>query len=145
MRGAGLSARKVEYLVDLALHYVKANGSTRPKVFKLQTLGLTKGTNVTIQADGQLFNAESYRKLVICYRNGAPVRLQDVADVYDSIENDKFTAYFMDAGNIRESVVLISDCGSRIADSNAALMGGSWELGRMADFTTCAGMRRMST
>ncbi len=73
-----------------------------------QPTGSIDGTHnaLTIQADGQLFNAESYRKLVICYRNGAPVRLQDVADVYDSIENNKFTAYFMDAGNIRESVVL---------------------------------------
>lgn len=43
----------------------------------------------TIQANGQLTNAAAYRSLIISYKNGAPVRLQDVGQVIDSVQNDK--------------------------------------------------------
>ncbi|MCL5006025.1 MAG: multidrug efflux RND transporter permease subunit [Acidobacteria bacterium] len=39
----------------------------------------------TIAATDQLFKAVQYRPLIIAYRNGAPVRLKDVADVVDSV------------------------------------------------------------
>jgi HAE1 family hydrophobic/amphiphilic exporter-1 len=48
----------------------------------------------TIQASGQLTRAAAYRDMVVTYRNGAPVRLQDVAKVFDSIENDKSAAWY---------------------------------------------------
>ena len=35
----------------------------------------------------QLFKAKEYRPLIVAYRNGAPIRLSDVADVQDSVEN----------------------------------------------------------
>ena len=41
----------------------------------------------TIHTNDQLFSAAQYRDQVITYRNGAPVRLDDVADVIDSVEN----------------------------------------------------------
>ena len=44
--------------------------------------------NFTVQANGQLTNAESYRQLIVAYRNGAPVLLQDLGDVIDSVENN---------------------------------------------------------
>lgn len=43
----------------------------------------------TVQANGQLTNAAAYRSLVVAHRNGAPVRLQDVADVLDSVQVNK--------------------------------------------------------
>jgi hydrophobic/amphiphilic exporter-1 (mainly G- bacteria), HAE1 family len=46
-------------------------------------------TAYNIQANGQLMHAEDYRPLVVAWRNGAPVRLEEVANVIDSIENDK--------------------------------------------------------
>jgi HAE1 family hydrophobic/amphiphilic exporter-1 len=46
-------------------------------------------TAYNIQANGQLMHAEDYRPMVVAWRNGAPVRLEEVADVIDSIENDK--------------------------------------------------------
>ena len=46
-------------------------------------------TAYNIQANGQLMRAEDYRPLVVAWRNGAPVRLEEVANVIDSIENDK--------------------------------------------------------
>ncbi len=41
----------------------------------------------TITATDQLLKAEDYKKLIVMYRNGAAVRLEDVADVEDSVEN----------------------------------------------------------
>jgi multidrug efflux pump len=40
-----------------------------------------------IYANDQAQNADQYRSLVIAYRNGAAVRLSDVAEVVDSVEN----------------------------------------------------------
>ena len=43
----------------------------------------------TVLANGQLFRAPDYGPLVIAYRNGNPVRLNEVARVYGGIEQDK--------------------------------------------------------
>jgi HAE1 family hydrophobic/amphiphilic exporter-1 len=48
----------------------------------------------TIQATGQLYSASAYRPLVVAYRNGAPVRLQDLGRVIDNVENDKVANWF---------------------------------------------------
>jgi HAE1 family hydrophobic/amphiphilic exporter-1 len=40
-----------------------------------------------IKAAGQLMNAAAFRPVVVSYRNGAPVRLEQVANVIDSVEN----------------------------------------------------------
>jgi HAE1 family hydrophobic/amphiphilic exporter-1 len=42
-----------------------------------------------IQANGQLMNAAAFRPMVVAYRNGSPVRLEEIANVIDSVENDK--------------------------------------------------------
>ena len=49
--------------------------------------GLTR-TSV-IRTQGQLFDAEAFGRQIVAYRNGAPVRLSDVATVADSVENNK--------------------------------------------------------
>ena len=41
----------------------------------------------TLADNDQLFDANHYRPLVVAYRNGAPVRLGDIADVQDSVED----------------------------------------------------------
>ena len=48
----------------------------------------------TVQANGQLTDAAQYRRLVVAYRNGAPVRLGDLGRVIDSVENDKLAAWY---------------------------------------------------
>ncbi|MES2790882.1 MAG: efflux RND transporter permease subunit [Planctomycetota bacterium] len=48
----------------------------------------------TITATDQLFTAEQYRSLIVVFRNGAPVRLQDVANVEDSVENIRTAGIF---------------------------------------------------
>ncbi len=50
----------------------------------------------TLAADDQLFSAAAYRPLVIAYRNGAPVRLQDVAQVMDGAENTQLAGWAND-------------------------------------------------
>src|SRR5215467_5744842 len=42
-----------------------------------------------IQAGGQLMNADGFKPLVITYRNGAPLRLSQVANVIDDVEDNK--------------------------------------------------------
>jgi hydrophobic/amphiphilic exporter-1 (mainly G- bacteria), HAE1 family len=53
--------------------------------------GVLWGANkaYTVQATGQLTDAAAYRRLVVADHNGVPVRLQDIADVADSVEVDK--------------------------------------------------------
>ncbi len=50
--------------------------------------------NLTVQANGQLMDAESYRQLIITYRNGAPVLLRDLGDVIDSVENNRLASRY---------------------------------------------------
>src|SRR5450830_1263881 len=47
----------------------------------------------TINANDQLVMAEDYKRLIITYKNGAPVRLSDVANVVDSAENTRLGAW----------------------------------------------------
>jgi HAE1 family hydrophobic/amphiphilic exporter-1 len=52
-----------------------------------------KFTTVTVQASGQLNNAAAYGPLIIAYKNGSPVRLNDVGRVIDSVEDDKVASW----------------------------------------------------
>jgi hydrophobic/amphiphilic exporter-1 (mainly G- bacteria), HAE1 family len=54
-------------------------------------MGTLYGPNkaFTIQSNGQLTDAALYRPLIIAYRNGAPVRLDQVAQVTDSVQDDR--------------------------------------------------------
>ena len=47
----------------------------------------------TIGDNDQLFSSDQYKPIVIAYRNGAPVRIQDVANVIDGTENDRLAAW----------------------------------------------------
>src|ERR1700675_4961240 len=47
----------------------------------------------TIWANDQLLTSDSYKPIVITYKNGAPVRIMDVANVIDSAENTKLAAW----------------------------------------------------
>ncbi len=52
----------------------------------------------TIQATGQLYNAEAFKPLIVAYRGNSPVRLSDIATVSDSVENDKVAAWYNTKG-----------------------------------------------
>ena len=50
----------------------------------------------TVQANGQLTRASLYKPLIVAYRNGSPVRLDELGNVYDSVQNDKISNYYND-------------------------------------------------
>ena len=47
-----------------------------------------------VQAEGQLNDAAAYRPVIIAYRNGAPVRLSEVANVMNGSQSDKIATWF---------------------------------------------------
>jgi HAE1 family hydrophobic/amphiphilic exporter-1 len=48
----------------------------------------------TLVSDGQLLNGAAFQSLVITYRNGAPVRIQDIGRAIDSVENNRVASWF---------------------------------------------------
>jgi len=50
--------------------------------------------NVTLQATAAIERAADYRHVVVAWRNGMPIKLQDIARVIDSVENDKVASWF---------------------------------------------------
>jgi hydrophobic/amphiphilic exporter-1 (mainly G- bacteria), HAE1 family len=56
--------------------------------------------NFVVQSSGQLMDAAAYQPIVIAYRNGSPVRLEDVANVYDGVENPHSASWFNDTRTI---------------------------------------------
>jgi HAE1 family hydrophobic/amphiphilic exporter-1 len=59
----------------------------------------------TVLADGQLLNAAAFAPMVIAYRNNNPVRLGDVAKVYDGVEQDKTASWYQGQRNITLSIL----------------------------------------
>ncbi|MEP7049944.1 MAG: efflux RND transporter permease subunit, partial [Pseudomonadota bacterium] len=56
-----------------------------------------------IGANDQLFGADAFRSLVIAYKGGSPVRLSEVANVFDDVENNRVAAWH----NGKRAVLLI--------------------------------------
>jgi len=54
----------------------------------------------TVDANGQLPNANAFQNMVVAYRNGAPVRLAEIGRVIDSVQNDKLAAWFNDTRGV---------------------------------------------
>src|SRR5581483_9230945 len=49
---------------------------------------------LTIQVNGQMNDAAQFRRLIVAYKNGAAVRLGDVANVLDDIQNNKSVSWY---------------------------------------------------
>jgi hydrophobic/amphiphilic exporter-1 (mainly G- bacteria), HAE1 family len=81
------AARNIS-LDDIRTVLSKANSNT--------PVGTLAGTerNVTLLASGAMRNAADYRNVVAAWRNGAPVRLSEIADVVDGVENDKIASWY---------------------------------------------------
>jgi hydrophobe/amphiphile efflux-1 (HAE1) family protein len=58
----------------------------------------------TIQSDSQMTAAAQFRPMIIAYRNGSPVRLNDVALVYDSVASERSTFWVDNAPSIILSI-----------------------------------------
>ena len=61
-----------------------------------QPTGTLRGTerNVTIEASGQLKSAADYGAIIVSSKNGVPVKLEDIATVRDSVENDQTASWY---------------------------------------------------
>ncbi len=83
--------------------------ATLQSMLRLQNSNLARGqiTNGDVSADivanGQISHADDYKPLIVGYHNGQAVRLSDVADVVDSVQNVRAGGYL----NGKRSVVLI--------------------------------------
>ncbi|MDE2362115.1 MAG: efflux RND transporter permease subunit [Hyphomicrobiales bacterium] len=77
--------------IDEVAKQVAAANSSAP-------LGVQLGQrqNVTIEATGQMSKAEAYRSLTVAWRNGAPVRLDEIGSARNSVDNDQVAAWFND-------------------------------------------------
>ncbi|HZP68936.1 MAG TPA: efflux RND transporter permease subunit [Pseudolabrys sp.] len=84
------AARNIS-LDDIRSVVAKANSSA--PVGTLQG----KQQSVTLLATGAMTHAADYRDVVVAYRNGAPIKLNEVARVIDSVENDKIATWFNDS------------------------------------------------
>jgi HAE1 family hydrophobic/amphiphilic exporter-1 len=75
-------------LEDVRTVLTKANSNT--------PVGTLSGPDrtVTLLASGALRHASDYRNVVAAWRNGAPVKLNEIANVVDSVENDKIASWF---------------------------------------------------
>src|SRR5882762_4298020 len=60
--------------------------------------------NVTLLATSAMRRAVEYKDVVVAWRNGAPIRLQEVARVIDSVENDKQANWFNENRSITLAV-----------------------------------------
>jgi hydrophobe/amphiphile efflux-1 (HAE1) family protein len=60
--------------------------------------GVLEGAHQTFTLDtnDQLFTADAYRNIIVAYRNGAPVRLKDIGNVVDSVQNERIGAWYYD-------------------------------------------------
>jgi HAE1 family hydrophobic/amphiphilic exporter-1 len=56
--------------------------------------------NYVIQASGQLLEAEAYGPIVVAYRNGSPIRLNEIARVYSGVENERNAGWYNGARTI---------------------------------------------
>ncbi|MFY9688048.1 MAG: efflux RND transporter permease subunit, partial [Pseudolabrys sp.] len=87
---AAAAARNIS-LDDIRSVVAKANSST-----PVGTLQDDKQA-VTLVATGAMEKAAAYRDVVVAYRNGAPIKLNEVARVIDSVENDKVASWYNDS------------------------------------------------
>src|SRR5438552_6870766 len=60
----------------------------------------------TLMASGQLTSAAAYRSLVVAYRTGSPVHLDELGNVIDSVEDDKTASWFYGSGGNQRAIVL---------------------------------------
>jgi HAE1 family hydrophobic/amphiphilic exporter-1 len=77
----------------------------------------------TIEASTTLPDAADYRSVIIAYRNGAPIRLGEVANAVNSVENDKVASWFNGKRNILLAVLRQPDANTvEVVDSVKALL-----------------------
>jgi len=62
--------------------------------------------SVTLRTDGQLTSAAEFRKLVVVDRGGSKVRLEDLGNIVDSVEDDKSVSWYVAPESVQRSIIL---------------------------------------
>ncbi|MCC6362598.1 MAG: efflux RND transporter permease subunit [Bryobacterales bacterium] len=60
----------------------------------------------TLQATGQLTSADQYKPLIVAYRKGSPVRLEELGKVLDGVEDDKTASWLYSKDMAERAIVL---------------------------------------
>jgi len=60
----------------------------------------------TVEATGQLTSAEQYGPVIVAYRNGSPIRLDELGRVIDGVEDDKTASWYGTADRLQRSIIL---------------------------------------
>ena len=63
-------------------------------------------TAYTLQATGQLANADEFKRVIVTYRSGSPVRLEEVASVVDGPEDPHTASWFYTHGDQQRAITL---------------------------------------
>ena len=98
----------------------------------------------TIDANDQLRSAEEYTQLIVAYRNGRPVRMSDVAEAVDDVENIRLAAWADESPavilNVQRqpgaNVIEVVDRVKRLLPQLQATLPGSVEVTLLTDRTT---------
>ncbi len=73
-------------------------------------------TSTTIAANNQLIGADKYKPVIVAYRDGAAVRLDEIANVFDDVENNRLAAW---VNGVRSVLVIIRrQPGANIIETN---------------------------
>ena len=124
--GGALPSVRVE-VNPTKLYSMGLTMSNVQSVLRLQNSDLARGqitdgvTTADIVANGQISHADDYKPLIVGYKNGAAVRLDQVADVVDSVQNLRVAGYF----NGKRAIVLIifRQPGANIIDTVDGIRG----------------------
>ncbi|MDQ6933479.1 MAG: efflux RND transporter permease subunit, partial [Candidatus Eremiobacteraeota bacterium] len=63
-------------------------------------------TQFNVQANGQLMNASEYKPMVVAWRKGMPIRLEEIAHVVDSVEDDRTASWLVYPHSVRKAINL---------------------------------------
>lgn len=96
----GLLATYDLSLGDVASSLVNANQNLPTGQFD------GKAMAETIYANGQLLTAAAYDPVIVAYRDGAPVRIRDIGQAVDSLQNDRISLRYVDKNTNQPTVVL---------------------------------------
>jgi len=97
-----------------------------------------------IDANDQLKSADEYVNLVIAYKNGAPIRLKDVADIINGAENARLAAWANDQPGVilnvqrqpGANVIVVADRIKAALPAMQASLPGAIDLTLLSDRTT---------
>ena len=78
-----------------------------------------EGRSFSLSATDQLVKADEYRTLIVAYRNGAPIRLSDIAKVTDSVEDIRTAGLYNDKPSIL--LIIFRQPGANIIDTVDAI------------------------